>query len=491
MFRTLAKLVPQDKDLPTRAHTLDVLNRFLDDSIYDLLGHEFHEERNGAGEYVPMAQRSPSVRFALLSTVVNDSVSFLFAEGRFPAIDAGDDEDAEEALEGVVKDTGLNEVMIDAAIRGSVGSVAIWVRVLSKRLFFKALDTKFLTPHWKADAPDVLEKVVELYKTKGGALKDLGYTIAKDDLASEFWFQRDFTEAQEIWYVPIKVDGDKRPTVIDNTAGRTTKHDLSFVPMVWIKNLPGGDDIDGKCTFKLAIPNSIEIDYQLSQGGRGLKYNSSPTLVLNDDAQLKVSKKHVAGDTLVIPAEGDAKLLEMTGDASTAVLAYCEGLRKLALESVGGSRADSDKLSAATSGRAMELMNQPLINLADKLRSSYGEGGLLRLLKMVAAISRKIKLVDSEGTAIPEIAKATKVSLNWPRWFAPTADDRQADAIAVTTLKDGGVISTETAIRAVAPDYDIEDTEKELADVGKEAQVAQDNQLALKASQPNPAQPKK
>ena len=491
MFRTLAKLVPQDKDLPTRAHTLDVLNRFLDDSIYDLLQAEFHEERNQAGEYLPIASRAPSVRFALLSTVVNDSVSFLFAEGRFPAIDAGDDEAAEEALEGVVKDTSLNDVMIDAAIRGSIGSVAIWVRVLSKRLFFKALDTKFLTPHWMADAPDTLEKVVELYKTKGQTLKDLGYVIAKDDLTSEFWFQRDFTDTQEIWYVPVKVDGDKRPSVIDTTAGRTTKHDLGFVPMVWVKNLPGGDDIDGKCTFKLAIANSIEIDYQLSQGGRGLKYNSSPTLVLNDDNQLQVSKKHVSGDTLIIPAEGEAKLLEMTGDASTAVLAYCEALRKLALESVGGSRADSDKLSAATSGRAMELMNQPLINLADKLRSSYGEGGLLRLLRMVAAISRKIKLVDSTGQAIEPIGSETKISLNWPRWFAPTADDRQADALAVTTLKSGGVISTETAIRAVAPDYDIEDTAKELNDVQAEAQTAQDNQVALKAAQPKPAVPTK
>ena len=36
MYRALASLVPKDPDLPERAHTIDVLTRFLDDEIYDL-----------------------------------------------------------------------------------------------------------------------------------------------------------------------------------------------------------------------------------------------------------------------------------------------------------------------------------------------------------------------------------------------------------------------------------------------------------------------
>ena len=64
---------------------------------------------------------------------------------------------------------------------------------------------------------------------------------------------------------------------------RSVQHGLGFVPMVWIRNLPGqsstGDAVDGACTFRAAIETQIEIEYQLSQAGRGLKYSSDPTLV--------------------------------------------------------------------------------------------------------------------------------------------------------------------------------------------------------------------
>lgn len=485
MFRTLSNLVKKDKDMPGRAHELNVLSKFLDDSIYDVLDHEFHEEYTPSREYIPIAQRAPSVRYGLLSIVVNDSVSFLFSEGRFPSIDAGDDEKAEETIAALIKDCAINDVMIDAAHRGSIGSVAIWLRVLSNRVFLSALNTNYLTPTFKTDLPDTLEKVVELYKVKGATLRESGYLVLDDDLTSEFWFQREWNATKELWFRPVKVDGKNYPTVEDLTPGRTVVHGLGFVPMVWIKNLPGGDGVDGACTFKAAIHNSIEINYQLSQAGRGLKYSSSPTLVIKDANPSSEARKHVVGDALIIPTDGDAKMLEISGGAAAAVIQYVEGLRKMALETVGGSRADSDKLSAATSGRAMEMMNQALINLSDKLRSSYGENGLLKILKMIAAISRKIKLVDSAGKVIAPIPEATILSLVWARWFAPTSDDRLADANAIAALKAAGVLSTETAVRAISADYDVEDLAKEISDITKESDVAQARQIELKTPAPD------
>ena len=482
MFKTLAGLVPKDKDLPDRAHTIDVRNRFLDGTIYDVLKYEFHQERDEGGQYIPIAQRAPSARYGLLSVVVNDSVSFLFAEGRFPTIDCEDDESAEETLAGVVKSCRLNDLMMDAAQRGSVGSVCICVRVLANRLFFKALQTTYLTPTFQENAPDTLERVREKYKTTGKALRAIGYTIDDKDLEQKFWFQRDWTESEEVWYLPWLAGDDKAGPVRD--ASRSKAHNLGFVPMIWVVNLPGGNEIDGTCTFALAIEDSIEINYQLSQAGRGLKYSSSPTLMIKGAEEMALQKKHIVGDALMVPTDGDAELLEISGDAAKAVIEYVREVRKLALETVGGSRADSDKLSAATSGRAMELMNQSLINLADKLRSSYGENALLKLLKMIAAISRKMTLVDADGNPVGEVSKNAKISLIWPRWFAPTADDRQADALALTTLTGGGILSKETAVNALANDYDIEDVEEEMKRIKADGQDALDGQISLVQAKP-------
>ena len=175
---------------------------------------------------------------------------------------------------------------------------------------------------------------------------------------------------------------------------RSVQHGLGFVPIVWIRNLPGpsstGDAADGACTFRAAIETQIEIDYQLSQAGRGLKYSSDPTLLIKEPATTDSEIVKGAGNALVVSEKGDAKLLEIGGTASAAVIEYVRTLRELALESVHGNRANADRLTAAQSGRALELMNQGLIWLADNLRVSYGEGALLALARMVLRASQSI-----------------------------------------------------------------------------------------------------
>lgn len=464
MFNTIKATIQRDKDYPERQYRLDVLTRVLEGTFYDGLPHEFHEEmqEGGAQQYIPLRKRRPSVRYALCRTVVEDSVSLLFSEGHFPAIQC-DDEKSREHLLDVIKEAGLNAVMIEAATKGSVGSVCIFLRVLLGRVFVTAENTQFLTPTWNPEAPDTLLKVTERYKVKGFVLKDMGYAIGEDLLQQNHWFQRDWTVDSEIWYLPLVCTADE-PAKPKVDKKRTVKHGLGFVPCLWVRNLPGGDAVDGKCTFpNEAIDCQIEIDYQLSQAGRGLKYSSDPTLMLKepaapDDSQIVKG----AGNALIVNKDGDAKLLEINGTAVAAVLDYCRGLRELGLESAHGNRANADKLSAAQSGRAMELMNQALIWLADKLRISYGEGALLDLLRMIVLASQKFPLVLKDGTKIGALSQDKPLSLRWPAWYAPTYADKQSQAETLSTARGAGVLSQETAVKAIATDYDIEDVKKEI-----------------------------
>lgn len=64
---------------------------------------------------------------------------------------------------------------------------------------------------------------------------------------------------------------------------------------------------------------------------------------------------------LTLPMDGDAKLLEINGDASDAMLQQYRELRAIVLEQIHGNRAHADKISAAQSGRAMEMMCQSLV----------------------------------------------------------------------------------------------------------------------------------
>jgi hypothetical protein len=465
MFETICDLIPRDSDYPARTRNLDILNRVLEGRIYDVLPFQFHDERGPGGDYIPLRARRPSIRYPLSRIVVEDSVALLFSEGHFPMFDCADRQ-AQVTLTEVVKETRLNLVMTEAAIRGSIGSAAVLLRVLKGRIFFQVLNTMFLAPVWSPEEPDTLIRVTERYKVPAAELIELGYEV--DRTKGEHWFQRTWDDHREIWYEPVPV-GTDAPLVIDNS--RSVEHDLGFVPIVWIKNLPGpsssGSASEGACTFRAAIETQIEIDYQLSQAGRGLKYSSDPTLLLKEPIPSANDILRGAGNALVVGETGDARLLEIGGTASAAVIEYVRTLRELALESVHGNRSSPDRLTAAQSGRALELMNQGLIWLADNLRITYGEGALLALATMIARASRRCQL-RVMGREVAPLDPHVSITLKWPRWYAPSAEDRQRDAQTLATLAASGHISRDSAVRAIADAYDIEDIDAELARINND-----------------------
>ena len=461
MYATIASRIPRDLDYPERTWRLECMRRVLNGSLYDALPYQFHQERKGFGndgEYIPIADRQPSVRYGLCRMVVEDSSVLLFGEGRFPAIDCADDV-VRATLGDIIKETLLNRIMLEASLRGSIGSVVVAMRVFHGRLFFEVMDTLYLTPEWQRDAPDTLEQVVELRKVRGAALREQGYLLADDALSADFWFMRRWDLQDETWFVPWKV-GTSNPRPVRD-AERSVAHRLGFVPMVWVRNLPGGEGIDGTCTFRPAVETSIEIDYQLSQAGRGLKYSSDPTLLLKEPATSDGTLVRSGSSAIVVSADGDAKLLEISGTASSAVIEYVRVLRELALETIHGNRNSADRVSAAQSGRAMELLYAPLISLADNLRVSYGEDALLRLLRMVMQASRvyQLKVFGRKVAAMPADAR---LSLRWGPWFSLTLADQAQQAQAVATARQAGVMSAETGVKALAATYDVADVRHEL-----------------------------
>jgi len=463
MFETICDTVPADSGMPPRMRRLDLLRRVLDGTIYDGLPYQFHEERNGAGEYVPLRMRRPSVRYGLCRIVVEDSVALLFSDAHFPAVECADTA-LTKILGNVIDESRLNEVMIDAAIRGSVGSVAVLMRVLQGRIFFSVLESLFLTPQWDVTAPDTLSQVMEKYKVSGADLAAQGY--AGIDPGVIYWFQRVWDSGAETWYLPWAVNDPLGVPVVDTA--RSVTHGLGFVPIVWIKNLPGGDGVDGACTFRAAIETNIEIDYQLSQAGRGLKYSSDPTLLIKEPAIGDSEIVKGAGNALVVSEKGDAKLLEIGGTACEAVISYVRTLREFALEAVHGNRANADRLTAAQSGRALELMNQGLIWLADNLRISYGNGGVLALLKMVVRASNIYPLLVM-GNIVTPIDPGTKISLRWPRWYPLSADDRLKEAQAVAALTNAGQLARETGVKMTAAATGVEDIAAELEAIDQDS----------------------
>ena len=472
MLQFIQDQVPRDPAVSERARRLGLFRRVLDGTLYDVLPYEFHEERTAAGEYIPLRLRRPSVRYALERTVVEDSVALLFSAGHFPTFESSHPEvgAALNALAGAMR---LNQVMTEAAISGSVGSAAIQLRILRGRPILDVLDTTWLTPVFDPAAPDVPILVRERYKTTAATLAGMGYDVGDASPNSAWWFTREWDETSETWFLPQTAGATGAP---EPDPDRSTEHGLGFVPIVWIRNLPGGAWPDGACTFRAAIETSIEIDYQLSQAGRGLKYSSDPTLLIKEPAGVEGEVLRGAGNALVLSEKGDARLLEIGGTASAAVLDYVRVLREFALESVHGNRSDASRLSAPASGRALELMNQGLVWLADNLRVSYGEVALLALARMLIRASGRYAMtigapggmaagmtggtpgvVAGDRRSVGRLDPDATVSLSWPDWHPPGPKERATEARTLAELVKAGLLSRATATRVLAGTYGVHD----------------------------------
>ena len=487
MLRKLADLIQTDPDFPGRVHDLLVLNAVLDGTLYDGLQFEFHQETQ-LRKKIMMSDRAPCVRSALCSTIVDDTIAFLFGEQRFPKVDLGDPETTARMAK-LLASAHVESVMQDVARFGSVGSTALQVRVIKGALDFVRLETTYLLPEWDPDRPGHLLKVTERRKIPRDEVIRMGYAIPLQVKSDTFWWQRIWDGSGETWFTPTPC-GDpefalaQMPPVIDQD--RSTLHNLGVCPVVWIKNLPARDPnaIDGACTFRRAVETEIEIDYQMSQGARALRYSADPTLVIVKDKD-KNSSLAQGGEEIAMGADealivsGDAKMLEISGGASKAVVDFAAALREMALEAVHGNRSSPENMRGAVSAVALRMHWAPVILLVDRLRQTYG-AGLLAIVAIVRDCVARFE-VHVDGAIMPDFSNAPAATLVWPDYFPPTDLDRTSQASALGSLLNSGLISRETAAGRIADAYGIEDAGAELLRIQADEAAAAQRALAIGA----------
>jgi hypothetical protein len=442
-------------DQDTRWRRLTVFDLILDGKFYDHLKHDFYTEKLAGGGEVAIQDRRPSVQYRLPRYAARWAARKMFAGRHIPQV-ASEDAKVQTAIASLLSQIRVWPTMFEAAYRGSVGSVAITFRAINGKIGLNVWRAAVCTPEFD-DLGDLRALTVH-YVVPGRDLLRLGFR----DIESQagYWFIRHYDENQEITFRPIEkskwnpVDGDPGLLIPADGEMPTINHGLGFVPAVWIANL-GGTPPDGACLWEDAIPNSIEIDYLMSQGARGTRYNSAPELVtqgriinLPDDGDMVRSPtRYLAFDAATRLEDGstigggDAKLLEMSGAGAEATIKLVEELKKMALEQIGLVQKDPSKLPGPLSGRAMEFLDEDSHDVAMQWRSTYGDGGALPLIrKIVKVLSPK---VDTDG-----------LWLRWPRLYQPTPQDlvdmtnalRMAVAPQAVTTGEGETGKTVTII---------------------------------------------
>ncbi|HEX2615253.1 MAG TPA: hypothetical protein VHL10_07155, partial [Nitrososphaera sp.] len=436
-----------------RFRKLDVLERFLDGTIYDHLPNPFHRERDGQDQYIPLRDRRPSVIYGIPKIVVDRSISKLFGDKHWPRFHTTEAK-VTEFLQELSLKSGLQGVMSEAAYWGSLGSVFIYFAIVKGKLLYEVWNSKYCTP--KYDAQRELDEVLILVPFAGYDVRAMGYAVKDEDMEAMFFVGKRITTTEEIGYNPVKCDEYVDERNLTPNKERSVRHDLKFVPGVWIKNFIRTAGLDAPSTFghPSVLTSCIEIDYQLSQCGRGLKYNSDPQLLIKEPPAdpmagdggslglfpVQSTMVRSTSNTLFVGPEGDASLLEISGDGQKAVLEYVKQVRQYAYEAARASRKDQEHTYGNMSGRAMEILEEDLISLASDLRLSYGESALKELLVKILRAHKQLKLFDFDV----EKDKEFSIDLMWGNWFDPTpADLVQIEQALTNAIQDRRIYMSE------------------------------------------------
>lgn len=425
-----------------RYKQLDFLERFLTGKAYDHLSYPFYQEvqETGRKDYIPLRERRPSVIYNIPKIVVSRSVSMLFAGNHWPKI-YSNESDVTDFFQDLTDKTNLAGTMLDAAYWGSLGSVAVLFSIVNGKVLYEVWNAKYCKPIFAEDRE--LLSLTIFCVTDGWELEASGFEVPQEFINDKFFYIKKYTTTEEIIYEPVRCeDYDPKDTLKPQTE---IKHDLGFVPGVWIRNYPISQGIDADSTFCDILNIVVEIDYQLSQTGRGLKYNADPQLLIKEppgdeqqyglfDGTSAAPKVRSTSNALFVGEGGDAKLLEISGQGQKAVIEFVKLLRQYALEIARGSRKEPEKSYGNMSGRAMEILEEDLISFAAVLRISYGDQGLKPLLIKIAKAAKKIGLVSFNPDS-PDFS----LNFIWGNWFDPTPSDllqtEQASDIAVKSRR--------------------------------------------------------
>lgn len=439
------------------------LDALLDGEFYDCLRYSYYQmTTNGkpSGTYVPVTDRRPSFQFNLFNMLANQIARKLFGGRHAPAL-VHEDADLQEKFEALKEEADLEEKMIEAVHWGSVGSVATIFSIVPFEKDKKKLSKVVVTNYRAKQCTPKFNKLNELIALRIHYIVPGCDFLAEDifvdcegkaiDPALGYWVVQNFTDQEEIVYQPIlgaKWDpnqfSDTNPLLKRNEDTSFT-HGLGFVPAHWHQYRTGKHrPYDGICYWEPAVTTILDLDYTTSQIGAGVRYNAIPQAVVKGEVlntgsdgglgrgaerfiQLKPDMKE--GDDE--EKNSEVYLLEAKGDGMKVGLENYVSLEiRIAMQQICASLKDPDKVTTAMSGKGMEIIESEFHDLAQELRTIFGNGYLKLLKKIAAACAIKhhalFKGVDTEAI--------DGLTLGWPPLASIGAMEFQALSMGLDVM---------------------------------------------------------
>lgn len=445
-----------------------------------------------ARDTLPIKFRRPSAPYALVKVIVNRFTGLLFSERMHPEIRVEGDLESEDYVKTLAEEARLWPSMIVARSQGgAMGTACLGFQFLGGKPTVEVHDPRWVRPVFEDRSALRLSSIEKRYifpmevpDPDTGIVEQVPY-----------WYRRTIDGARDVLYKPVPVgDGEEPRWEVE----REVIHNFGFCPVVWVKNLPVEDDLDGDPDAH-GIYDTVEaIDALVAQANKGTVANCDPTLVMEDTEGMQMSEISKGSDNAIKLPKGRAKYLEMVGTGPKSALDMAEILRKLALE-VAQCVLEHPNTNDRTA-LEVERSYASMLTKADMMREQYGEKCVLPLLAMMLAAARKLEAARIEpGVGVVRAAinlparvvaahgqpsklvprrappdNGQRIKLQWPRYFSPSLQDINTASQSAGSAKVAGLIDAEHASNFVAEFFGVEDVPAMLKRVEEQARQQRD-----------------
>ncbi len=444
-----------------RSEHLDLLDRYYENTQYDDL--QDWDEAVSHAEYVQIRKRKPRVIYNLPKAMVDKVAAKLIGESAFPKFVIEDDEDDTAFLRIVQKACKYRRALI-TPIKHLLISGAVFVRyyIINGNVKIEYAKSKYCYPQF--DANGELQQVEIKYVYEDQNDRD------EKGTPRQKWYRLILDKTSDVLFDNPPYKAGVRPTF--NEVARAD-HGLGWVQGEWMVTHEDKFDYDGYSLFGDILGFIDDMNYSMSQSSQAAQYNQEPQLTVNgldeDEVDRLIKSSEKAWN---LGKEGEAGYLEtdMAGVQATGELR--DKFRNLALEVARVVMHDPEKImGSAQSGKAMEILYAPLVELIDELRCVI-EPNITQLLVKIGMTCLHYNALGEETVVITPpgyMPESLDITVQWPQIFPPTLQDMQAMATIATSLSQAMIVSRESLTRWIASSTPIIDNaEEELAKIAAE-----------------------
>ena len=290
------------------------------------------------------------------------------------------------------------------------------------------------------------------------------------------WYKLALTKESDILFDnPVYTDSEEPIFVVEEQVD----HGMGFVQGEWFKfgdSIHSPDGEDDPIIYQMT--EFIDaINYNLSLSDQAVNYGTEPQLAITglDSEQVEELIKS-ASKTWILGREGKAEFIEVSGSGVEQAKNQREDYLKLFQHIARVVLLDPEKMVAsAQSGKAMEVMHAPMVELINEMRP-WAEKGMIKLLQKLTTAIVFLGINGFETDfVIPDgwQPQSLNIKVSWPPIFELTTQDKQQIVSLGLQAASGNIISRDTALRwiqAQGVDFGVEDFDLEVQKVNTQQQ---------------------